>query len=205
MQYISTPVRTLCIGQCASMASLLLAAGAPGQRRALPNSRVMVHQPRGGAGGTASDVAIAAREILALRARLDGLYAAHTGQPLEKVEAAMDRDTFMSPEQALEFGLLDEVIARRPAGDGLVHHLASGPSSSSPSPSATSPAAGPGAAAPGASAVGPQGQQQQQQGPGAGGGPGSGSGSDARLAHLQGLRENAGLEQGGPRSRSRGP
>lgn len=114
MQYIKSPVTTLCIGQAASMGSLLLAAGAHGERRALPNARVMIHQPSGGASGQASDIAIHAKEILKTRERLNGLYAKHTGQKIEKIEQFMDRDTFMSPEEAKEFGLIDEVIEHRP-------------------------------------------------------------------------------------------
>lgn len=114
MQYIKSPVTTLCIGQAASMGSLLLAAGAHGERRALPNARVMIHQPSGGASGQASDIAIHAKEILRTRERLNGLYAKHTGQKIEKIEQFMERDTFMSPEEAKEFGLIDEVIEHRP-------------------------------------------------------------------------------------------
>jgi ATP-dependent Clp protease protease subunit len=113
MQYIRSDVSTLCIGQAASMGSLLLAAGAPGKRFALPNSRVMVHQPSGGAQGQASDIEIQAREILALRHRLNEIYVKHTGQPIERVVAAVERDTFMSPQEAKAFGLVDEVIAGR--------------------------------------------------------------------------------------------
>jgi len=114
MQYIRSPVTTLCIGQAASMGSLLLAAGSHGERRALPNARVMIHQPSGGASGQASDIAIHAKEILKTRERLNGLYAKHTVQKIEKIEQFMDRDTFMSPEEAKEFGLIDEVIEHRP-------------------------------------------------------------------------------------------
>jgi ATP-dependent Clp protease protease subunit len=113
MQYIRPQVSTLCIGQAASMGSLLLAAGAPGKRYALPNSRVMIHQPSGGAQGQASDIEIQAREILALRSRLNEIYVKHTGQTMDRVEAAVERDTFMSPEEAKEFGLVDAVIADR--------------------------------------------------------------------------------------------
>ena len=113
MQYIRPQVSTLCIGQAASMGSLLLAAGAPGKRYALPNSRVMIHQPSGGAQGQASDIEIQAREILALRHRLNEIYVKHTGQTLDRVEAAVERDTFMSPEEAKEFGLVDHVTADR--------------------------------------------------------------------------------------------
>lgn len=114
MQYIKSPVTTLCIGQAASMGSLLLAAGSHGERRALPNARVMIHQPSGGASGQASDIAIHAKEILKTRERLNGLYAKHTKQKIEKIEPFMDRDTFMSPDEAKEFGLIDEVIEHRP-------------------------------------------------------------------------------------------
>ncbi|CAL9100656.1 unnamed protein product [Musa acuminata var. zebrina] len=114
MQYISSPVSTLCLGQAASMGSLLLAAGATGERRALPHSRIMIHQPSGGASGQATDIAIQAKEILKVRDRLNAIYARHTGQPIERIEQCMERDTFMSPEEAKEFGLLDEVIVHRP-------------------------------------------------------------------------------------------
>ncbi|XP_031490977.1 uncharacterized protein LOC116258045 [Nymphaea colorata] len=114
MQYIRSPVSTLCVGQAASMGSLLLAAGCTGERRALPNSRVMIHQPSGGASGQASDIAIHAKEILKLRERLNGIYAKHTNQPIDRIETCMDRDLFMSPEEAKDFGLIDEVIEHRP-------------------------------------------------------------------------------------------
>lgn len=114
MQYIRSPVSTLCIGQAASMGSLLLTAGAPGERRALPNARVMIHQPSGGASGQASDIAIQAKEILKVRERLNLIYAKHTGQKIERIEQCMERDMFMSPEEAKEFGLVDEVIEHRP-------------------------------------------------------------------------------------------
>ena len=113
MQYIRPQVSTLCIGQAASMGSLLLAAGAPGKRYALPTSRVMIHQPSGGAQGQASDIEIQAREILALRRRLNEIYVKHTGQTMDRVEAAVERDTFMSPEEAKEFGLVDHVTPDR--------------------------------------------------------------------------------------------
>ena len=115
MQYIRCPVNTICIGQAASMGSLLLAAGARGERRALPNARVMIHQPSGGAQGQASDIAIQAKEILKLRDRLNKIYAKHTGQPIDKIEQCMERDLFMDPEEAREWGLIDEVIENRPA------------------------------------------------------------------------------------------
>ena len=117
MQYIRPAVSTLCIGQAASMGSLLLAAGAKGMRFALPHARIMVHQPSGGFQGAAADIEIHAREILALRERLNALYVRHTGQPLKDVEKAMDRDKFLSPEDALAFGLIDEVVDKRPAPD----------------------------------------------------------------------------------------
>jgi len=114
MQYVSAPVKTLCLGQASSMASLLLAAGAPGERRILPNARVMLHQPSGGAGGQASDIAIAAAEILKVRSRLNGLYVSHTGQSLSTIESTLERDHFLSAEEALAFGLVDAVVAKRP-------------------------------------------------------------------------------------------
>lgn len=114
MQYVSAPVRTLCMGQASSMASLLLAAGEPGERRILPNARVMLHQPSGGAGGQASDIAIHAQEILKTRARLNSLYVRHTAQELLKIETAMERDFHLSAEEAKAFGIVDEVVERRP-------------------------------------------------------------------------------------------
>ena len=113
MQYIRCPVSTLCVGQAASMGSLLLAAGAPGERRALPNSRVMLHQPSGGAEGQASDIAIRAREILSVRENLNRIYAHHTGVDIKRVEETLDRDHFMSPEEAKAFGIVDHVIQAR--------------------------------------------------------------------------------------------
>jgi len=114
MQYIRPKVQTLCIGQAASMGSLLLAAGEKGSRFALPNARIMIHQPSGGAQGQAADIEIQAREILALRARLNNIYVKHTGQPLETIEKALDRDNFMTADQARDFGLIDQVIEKRP-------------------------------------------------------------------------------------------
>jgi ATP-dependent Clp protease protease subunit len=114
MQYIRPDVATICIGQAASMGSLLLTAGAKGKRFSLPNSRIMIHQPSGGAQGQATDIEIQAREILALRARLNEIYVKHTGQPLEVISAAVERDKFLSPIEAKEFGLIDEVVANRP-------------------------------------------------------------------------------------------
>ena len=116
MQYIRSPVSTVCIGQAASMGSLLLAAGEKGKRYALPNARIMVHQPSGGAQGQASDIEIQAREILYLRRRLNEIYEVHTGQTLEQIEQKLDRDTYMSADEALGFGLLDEVVQKKSAG-----------------------------------------------------------------------------------------
>ncbi len=115
MQYIRSPVSTVCIGQAASMGSLLLCAGAKGKRFALPNARVMVHQPSGGAQGQAADIEIQAREILHLRGRLNQIYQRHTGQPLAAIERKLERDAYMSAEEARDFGLVDEVVDRRPA------------------------------------------------------------------------------------------
>ncbi|MBF0267086.1 MAG: ATP-dependent Clp endopeptidase proteolytic subunit ClpP [Alphaproteobacteria bacterium] len=114
MQFIRPQVSTVCIGQAASMGSLLLAAGAAGKRYALPNSRIMVHQPSGGARGQATDIEIQAREILALRARLNQIYVNHTGQALDVIERAMERDNYMTAEEAKTFGLIDQVFTRRP-------------------------------------------------------------------------------------------
>jgi ATP-dependent Clp protease, protease subunit len=117
MQYIRPAVSTVCIGQAASMGSLLLAAGEKDKRFALPNSRIMIHQPSGGAQGQATDIEIQAREILSLRARLNDIYVDHTGQELSAVEAALERDTYLSPEEAQEFGLIDQVVNQRPSVD----------------------------------------------------------------------------------------
>ncbi len=114
MQYIRPDVATVCIGQAASMGSLLLSAGAKGKRFSLPNSRIMVHQPSGGAQGQATDIEIQAREILNLRKRLNEIYVRHTGQPVEAIESALERDKFMSPDEAKSFGLIDEVVIERP-------------------------------------------------------------------------------------------
>lgn len=113
MQYIKPNVATLCMGQACSMGSLLLTAGQKGKRYALPNSRIMIHQPSGGAQGQATDIEIHAREILDLRKRLNQIYVHHTGQKLEEIEKNMERDNFMSSEKALKFGLIDEVINNR--------------------------------------------------------------------------------------------
>ncbi len=114
MQYIRPHVSTVCVGQAASMGSLLLAAGEAGKRYALPNCRIMIHQPSGGARGQASDIEIQAREILRLRERLNEIYVKHTGQKLPAIEKAMDRDNFMSSEEAKAFGLIDSVVEKRP-------------------------------------------------------------------------------------------
>ncbi len=114
MQYIRCDVSTVCVGQAASMGSLLLAAGAPGKRYCLPNARVMVHQPSGGFSGQASDIEIHAREILSLRERLNEIYVHHTGQDMKTIEGALERDRFMTAEEAKTFGIIDEVVARRP-------------------------------------------------------------------------------------------
>jgi len=113
MQYLKAPVNTICMGMAASMGSFLLAAGMKGKRSALPHSRIMIHQPSGGAQGTASDIEIQAREILYLRSKLNGLYSQHTGQPIESIERDMDRDRFMSAEEARDYGLIDNVISKR--------------------------------------------------------------------------------------------
>jgi ATP-dependent Clp protease protease subunit len=113
MQYIKPDVATLCIGQAASMGSLLLTAGAPQKRFCLPNSRIMIHQPSGGYQGQATDIEIHAQETLALKRRLNEIYVKHTGQKLSVIEKSMERDNFMSPEKAKDFGLIDEVIEKR--------------------------------------------------------------------------------------------
>ena len=118
MQYITPNVSTLCIGQAASMGSLLLAAGAAGQRYSVPNSRIMIHQPSGGFSGQASDIEIHAREILSLRSRLNQIYAKHTGNKLKKIEDSMERDHFLTAEDAKEFGIVDQVVATRPKATG---------------------------------------------------------------------------------------
>ena len=120
MQYIRCPVATMCMGQAASMGSLLLAGGAPGKRFSLPNSRIMIHQPSGGAQGQASDIEIQAREILKIRQRLNEIYVKHTGQSLDVIEKAMERDNFMTADEAKSFGLIDEVVGARPvSGAGV--------------------------------------------------------------------------------------
>jgi ATP-dependent Clp protease, protease subunit len=113
IQFIKPPVSTLCIGQAASMAAILLLAGAKGRRYALPHSRIMMHQPLGGAQGQATDIDIQAREILRIREELNNIIMRHTGQNLRKIEKDTDRDMFLTPEQAVEYGLIDEVIVGR--------------------------------------------------------------------------------------------
>lgn len=120
MNYIRCDVATLCMGQACSMGSLLLTVGARGKRYALPNSRVMVHQPHGGAQGQATDIEIQAREIINIRRRINEIYASTTGQPLKVIEDALERDRFMSAEEAKEFGLIDEVVSNRPKAVELV-------------------------------------------------------------------------------------
>jgi ATP-dependent Clp protease protease subunit len=117
MQYIRPKVATLCFGQAASMGSLLLAAGEPGMRYSLPNSRIMIHQPSGGFQGQATDIEIHAKEILSLKARLNQIYVKHTGQKLSHIEKNMERDNFMTADAAKEFGLIDTIIEKRGAMD----------------------------------------------------------------------------------------
>ena len=113
MQYLKCPVSTICIGQASSMGALLLAAGTKGKRFALPNARIMIHQPLGGVQGQATDIDIQAREILRMRETINGILVHHTGQSMENIRRDTDRDFFMSPEQAREYGLIDEVIVKR--------------------------------------------------------------------------------------------
>lgn len=115
MEYIRPDVSTVCIGQAASMGSLLLTAGAAGKRHCLPNSRIMTHQPSGGFQGQATDIEIHAKEIISLRSRLNKIYEKHSGKSLKQIEKIMERDTFMSPDEAKEMGLIDEVVSKRPA------------------------------------------------------------------------------------------
>jgi ATP-dependent Clp protease, protease subunit len=117
MQYVRPDISTLCVGLAASAGSLLLTAGAKGKRFSLPHSNIMIHQPSGGFQGQASDIEIHAKEILKTRDRLNKIYVRHTGQDLKTIEDAMERDRFMTPQEAKEFGLVDEVIAERPAAD----------------------------------------------------------------------------------------
>ena len=113
IQYMKAPVATMCMGLAASMGSLLLATGAPGKRSALPNSRIMIHQPSGGGSGTAADIEIQAREIIYARERLNEILAKHTGQTVERIAADIDRDRFMSPEEAKDYGIIDHVVTHR--------------------------------------------------------------------------------------------
>ena len=114
MEYIRPDVSTVCIGQAASMGSLLLTAGAAGKRHCLPNARIMTHQPSGGFQGQATDIEIHAKEIISLRSRLNKIYEKHSGKTLKQIEKIMERDTFMSPTEAKEMGLIDEVVIKRP-------------------------------------------------------------------------------------------
>jgi ATP-dependent Clp protease protease subunit len=113
MQFLKSPVNTICMGLAASMGAFLLTAGAKGKRSALPNSRIMIHQPSGGASGTAADIEIQAKEIIYLRSRMNELMAKHTGRPLEQIERDVDRDRFMSAAEAVQYGLIDQVVASR--------------------------------------------------------------------------------------------
>lgn len=113
MQFLKSPVNTICMGLAASMGAFLLTAGAKGKRSALPNSRIMIHQPSGGTQGTAADIEIQAKEILYLRSRMNELMAKHTGRPLEQIERDVDRDRFMSAEEAVQYGLIDQVVTNR--------------------------------------------------------------------------------------------
>ena len=115
MQHLRAPINTICMGMAASMGSFLLAAGTKGKRAVLPHARIMIHQPSGGTQGTAADIEIQAREILYLRGRMNELYAKHTGQPLERIEKDMERDRFMSAEEAVEYGLVDTILTPRKA------------------------------------------------------------------------------------------
>ena len=124
MQHITAPVNTICMGMAASMGSFLLTAGRKGKRSALPHSRIMIHQPSGGAQGTAADIEIQAREILYLRTKLNSLYSLHTGQPVEAIERDMDRDRFMSAEEAMAYGLIDKVFTARKGAESLVAAVA---------------------------------------------------------------------------------
>src|ERR671938_36127 len=113
MQFLNAPIRTICMGMAASMGAFLLAAGSPGKRSALPHSRIMIHQPSGGAQGTAADIEIQAREILYLRSKMNELMAKHTGRSVEQIERDVDRDRFMSAEEAKDYGIIDHVITHR--------------------------------------------------------------------------------------------
>ena len=115
MQFIKPPVATVCLGQAASMAAVLLAGGAPGKRTALPNARILIHQPMGGTRGQATDIKIQAEEILRMREHLNGILSRHTGQPLERIAADTERDYYMSSDQAKTYGIIDQVVAKRGA------------------------------------------------------------------------------------------
>jgi ATP-dependent Clp protease, protease subunit len=114
IQYMRAPVSTICVGQAASMGAILLAAGAKGKRFALPNARIMIHQPSGGTQGQATDIQIQAKEILKIKERINKILAHHTGKPVEQIEKDAERDYFMSSEEAKEYGLIDEVLSKRP-------------------------------------------------------------------------------------------
>ncbi len=116
MQYVKCQVSTICMGQAASMGALLLAAGVKGKRYSLPHARIMIHQPSGGFGGQASDIELHAKEILRLKAKLNEIMQKHTGQPLDRIEKDTDRDYFMGAGEAKEYGLIDEVVVKKPAG-----------------------------------------------------------------------------------------
>jgi ATP-dependent Clp protease protease subunit len=118
MQFIKPDVQTVCVGIAMSMGALLLAGGAPGKRHALPNSRILIHQPSGGYEGQAADIEIHAREVLDLRQRLDEIYAKHTDKDVDQVRSDMERDRFMSPEQGVEYGIIDSVMHSRPGANG---------------------------------------------------------------------------------------
>ena len=120
MQFLNAPIRTICMGMAASMGAFLLASGTAGKRSALPHARIMIHQPSGGTQGTAADIEIQAREILQLRARLNEIYVRHTGQPLDTIVAAVERDKFLSPSEAKEFGIIDDVMMTRPGREDEV-------------------------------------------------------------------------------------
>lgn len=140
MQYILNPISTWCVGQAASMGSLLLAAGSPGMRHSLPNARIMVHQPSGGARGQATDIAIQAEEILKLKRQINNIYAKHTGQPLETIESVMERDRYMSPMEAQDWGLIDKVLVHPPqAGQDEPELVQKEPPQTSASPTSETP------------------------------------------------------------------
>ncbi len=124
MRFLKAPVATICMGMAASMASFLLAGGEKGKRSSLPNARIMMHQPSGGGQGTAADIEIAARELLYIRERMNHMYAENTGQSVERIEEDLDRDRYMSPDQAKDYGLIDHVIARRGEVVEVEHEMA---------------------------------------------------------------------------------